>query len=55
MHAQIGDNKICYQSMPNYIGRIIASYSYCFQSLIGLANLLSAKSYYIYKFYILKE
>ena len=37
-------------SILNYTRYIIASY--CFQSLIGLANLLSAIS--CYKFYILK-
>ena len=60
MHEQIGDNKIWYQNATKAVhtehikyctGYVIASY--CFQSLIGLTNLLSALS--CHKFHYFKS
>ena len=60
MHEQIDDNKTWYQNTAkdllnehmNTALIVLQLASYCFQSLIGLANLLLAIS--CYKFHILK-
>ena len=62
MHEQIGDSKIWYQNLAKRLSILNMLYttlntlciaSYCFQGSNGLANLLSAKSFY--KFHILKD
>ena len=49
--SEYAQGALAYWTHKYYIGYIIASY--CFQSLIGIANLLSAIS--CYKFHILKD
>ena len=61
MHEQIGNNNILYHNTAKAYGSILSTKiltghiiaTHCFQSLIGIATLLSVISYY--RFRILKD